>query len=231
MTEPAPTATTVLVVDDQPLIREGNILVLDSAEEIRIVGEAGSGEQAVRLVNELHPDVVLMDVRMPGIGGLEATRRITHRQPASRVIVLTTFDLDEYAFGALDAGASAFLLKTATPDSLVKAVRTVARGDAIVEPRITRQLIDAYTGRAAASARQPANRLTALSPRELDVFTDIAAGLSNSEICAHLHLSSGTVKTHVNRIFAKLQLRDRVHAVILAHELGLSIGVRRVTDA
>jgi DNA-binding NarL/FixJ family response regulator len=231
MTEPTPTATTVLVVDDQPLIREGNMLVLDSADGIRIVGEAGTGEQAVRLVGELHPDIVLMDVRMPGIGGLEATRRISHRQPASRVIVLTTFDLDEYAFGALDAGASAFLLKTATPDNLVKAVKTVAQGDAIVEPRITRQLINAYTGRTAASARQPANRLTALSPRELDVFTAIAAGLSNSEICAHLHLSSGTVKSHVNRIFAKLELRDRVHAVILAHELGLPIGARRIKNA
>jgi DNA-binding NarL/FixJ family response regulator len=225
MSEPA-ASTTVLVVDDQPLIREGNTLLLDSADGIEVVGEAGTGEQAVRLVEELNPHIVLMDVRMPGIGGIEATRRITGRPQASRVIVLTTFDLDEYAFGALSAGASAFLLKTATPENLVNAVKTVARGDAIVEPRITRQLIDAYKGRSSTTALLPSKRLTALSPRELDVFTAIAAGLSNTEICAHLHLSSGTVKTYVNRVFAKLELRDRVQAVILAHQLGLAIGTR-----
>jgi DNA-binding NarL/FixJ family response regulator len=223
MTEHAAVAPiSVLIVDDQPLIREGNTLVLDSAEGIRVIGEAATGEQAVRFSGDRHPDVVLMDVRMPGMGGIEATRRITGTQPASRVIVLTTFDLDEYAFGALNAGASAFLLKTTTPDNLVTAVRTVAKGEAIVEPRITRQLIDAFTSRTK-TGQDPA-RLAALSPRERDVFNAIASGMSNPEICTLLHLSPGTVKTHVNRIFAKLELRDRVQAVILAHQLGLTIG-------
>lgn len=213
---------TVLVVDDQPLAREGNALVLDSAPGIRVIGEAADGHEAIQQATRLEPDIVLMDVRMPGMDGIQATRGIIERGLESRVIVLTTFDLDEYAFGALRAGASAFLVKTATHQELVDAVRVVARGDAIVTPRITRQLIDAYTGRdQPAALDQP---LSVLSPRERDVFDAIALGLSNGEISTTLHLSPATVKTHINRIFAKLGLRDRIQAVILAHRLGLLIG-------
>ena len=216
---------TVLVVDDQALAREGNALVLDSAVGIRVIGEAADGHEAIQRATELKSDIILMDVRMPRMDGIHATRAIIDRGLPSRVIVLTTFDLDEYAFGALRAGASAFLVKTATNEELVDAVRVVAGGDAIVTPRLTRQLIDAYNG--AQQAAQNQSRLSSLSPRERDVFDSIALGLSNPEICTLLHLSPGTVKTHVNRIFAKLELRDRVQAVILAHQLGLAIGSGR----
>lgn len=219
---PEPSEITVVVVDDQALAREGIALVLDSARGIRVVGEAADGHEAIRQATELQPDIVLMDVRMPGMDGIRATSGIVARGLRSRVIVLTTFDLNEYAFGALRAGASAFLVKTATHEELVEAVRIVARGEAIVTPRITRQLIDAYTGRIdQTAAAQP---LSILSPRERDVFDGIARGLSNGEIGETLHLSPATVKTHINRIFAKLGLRDRIHAVILAHQLGLAIG-------
>lgn len=219
---------SVLVVDDQELVRMGNTLVIDSTDDLVVAGEASTGEEAIRLVRELKPDVVLMDVRMPGMGGIEATRIITTVHSKTRVVMLTTFDVDEYAFGGLEAGASAFLLKSITPDGLREAVRTVHAGEAVVEPRITKQLVDHYTtggGNLAPDRRQvgvpveEASPLEVLSPREREVFGCIAAGLSNTEICQTLHLSSATVKTHVNRIFAKLQLRDRVHAVILAHEL------------
>lgn len=219
---PEPFGITVLVVDDQPLAREGNVLVLDSAPGIRVIGEAADGHEAIRQAAQLEPDIVLMDVRMPGMDGIQATRGIIDRGLRGRVIVLTTFDLDEYAFGALRAGASAFLVKTATHHELVDAVRVVARGDSIVTPRITRQLIDAYTRRDQPVTTDQA--LSVLSPRERDVFDAIALGLSNGEISAALHLSPATVKTHINRIFAKFDLRDRVQAVILAHQLGLPIG-------
>ena len=214
---------TVLLVDDQALAREGNALVLDSALGIRVIGEAADGHEAIQRATQLEPDIILMDVRMPGMDGIQATRDIIDRGLRSRVIVLTTFDLDDYAFGALRAGASAFLVKTATREELVDAVRVVARGDAIVTPRITRQLIDAYLGRTQNLTDQS---LSVLSPRERDVFDQIALGLSNGEISAKLHLSPATVKTHINRIFAKLDLRDRIQAVILAHQLGLTIGPR-----
>ena len=214
------TPIRLLVVDDQPLVRMGTALVLDSADGIDVVGEADSGETAVAMAETLNPDVILMDVRMPGIGGIEATRLITTAHPAIRVMVFTTFDVDEYAFGGLHAGASAFLLKSSTPERLTEAVRTVAAGEGVVEPRITTHLIHHYTQRTLTSADgsqpEPLDRLT---PRELDVFLAIARGLSNPEIGAHLHLTPATVKTHVNRIFAKLHVRDRVHAVILAYEL------------
>jgi DNA-binding NarL/FixJ family response regulator len=216
------TPIRLLVVDDQPLVRMGTALVLDSADDIDVVGEADSGESAVAMAETLNPDVILMDVRMPGIGGIEATRLITTAHPAIRVMVFTTFDVDEYAFGGLHAGASAFLLKSSTPERLTEAVRTVAAGEGVVEPRITTHLIDHYTQRASASASADDSRpepLDRLTPRELDVFFAIARGLSNPEIGAHLHLTPATVKTHVNRIFAKLHVRDRVHAVILAYEL------------
>lgn len=219
---PEPSDITVLVVDDQALAREGNALVLDSAPGIRVVGEAADGHEAIQQAAQLEPDIILMDVRMPGMDGIQATRGIIDRGLRSRVIVLTTFDLDEYAFGALRAGASAFLVKTATHHELVDAVRVVARGEAIVTPRITRQLIDAYTGRDRPDAL--GHPLSVLSPRERDVFDAIALGLSNGEISETLHLSPATVKTHINRIFAKLDLRDRIQAVILAHQLGLPIG-------
>jgi len=213
----------VLVVDDQELVRMGSALTLDSAVDIEVVGEAATGEEAIRRVRELKPDVVLMDVRMPGMGGIEATRIITTARPATRVLILTTFDVDEYAFGGLDAGASAFLLKSTPPDRLQEAVRTVHAGEAVVEPRITKQLVEHYASggrlRDRGGAGERAHPLAPLSPRELDVFGCIVAGLSNSEICETLHLSPATVKTHVNRIFAKLHLRDRVHAVILGHQL------------
>ncbi|WP_414693675.1 LuxR C-terminal-related transcriptional regulator [Plantibacter sp.] len=163
---------------------------------------------------------MLMDVRMPGIGGIEATRMITTANPETKVMVFTTFDIDEYAFGGLAAGASAFILKSTTPEVLTAAVRTVAAGDAVVEPRITKQLIDHHTQRNTADVDDPQPPpLDRLTPREYDIFLAIATGLANPEISAQLHLSPATVKTHINRIFAKLHLRDRVHAVILAYEL------------
>ncbi|WP_427868837.1 response regulator [Leucobacter luti] len=214
---------TVLIVDDHELSRLGNPLVLDSADDITVVGEAASGEEAVAQVEALKPDVVLMDVRMPGMGGIEATRLITSASIDVRVVVLTTFDLDRYAFGSLQAGASAFLLKSATPDMLINAVRVVSQGDAVVEPRITRRLIDAFvTPDESAGALHPSDeRLGLLSPRELEVLASIGRGLSNQEISELFFLSTATVKTHVNRIFAKLDLRDRVQAVIFAREQSL----------
>jgi DNA-binding NarL/FixJ family response regulator len=217
---------SVLVVDDQPLVRKGNSLVLDATEDIVVVAEAENGEDATAIAVKLNPQVVLMDVRMPGIGGIEATRRITHANPDIRVIVLTTFDIDEYAFGGLDAGASAFLLKSTTPELLAAAVRTVAAGEAVVEPRITKHLIDVYTKRHIAvgnSSLSPAGEATELlTPRELDVLTAIGQGLSNTEICSRLHLSPATVKTHINRVFSKLNLRDRAQAIIYTYRHGIS---------
>ena len=215
----------VLIVDDQPLVRMGHTLVLDSAEGITVIGEAATGEEAIARAAALSPDVVLMDIRMPGIGGVEATRIITASPSAPHVLVLTTFDLDEYAFSALQAGASGFLLKSAPPERLVTAVRAVVSGEAVVEARITRQLIDHYVRRAPATAPGAAGRpheLLALTSREYEIFLAMAGGQSNPEICADLHLSPATVKTHINRIFSKLGLRDRVQAVILAHSLGIS---------
>lgn len=227
MTEPH-SPIRVLLVDDHALIRAGNTLVLEATDDLVAVGEAATGEEAVALASALAPDVVLMDVRMPGIGGIEATLRITEARPETRVIVLTTFDLDEYAFGSLKAGASAFLLKSAAPDRLTDAIRTVAAGEAVLDPRITRRLIETFVESKPSSARsaRSTDPRTALSPRELDVFVCIADGLSNPDIGARLHLTVPTVKTHVNRILAKLQARDRVHLVILAYEHGI-VSTRR----
>lgn len=210
----------VLIADDQPLQRAGQALILESADDIRVVAEAGNGEQAISLARKHRPDVVLMDVRMPGIGGIEATGIITRDLPGTRVIVLTTFDLDEYAFGSLRSGASAFLLKSTQPEGLVDAVRIVYSGTAVVDPRLTRQLIDHYLQRIdepATGKREQA--LAVLTPRERDVFDAIARGLTNSEISSGLHLAPSTVKSYINTIFAKLGVRDRVHAVLLAHDL------------
>ncbi|MFD5226033.1 response regulator [Microbacterium sp. NPDC058342] len=216
----------VLLVDDQALIRIGFRLVLDAESDIDVVGEAGDGAEAISLTADLRPDVVLMDVRMPGMDGIAATEVISSRHPQARVLVLTTFDLDEYAFGAIRAGASGFLLKDADRHELVAAVRAVHRGDAVLAPRATRALLDHLAPEldtAGQSAAAPqTERLSELTERERDVFHAMAQGLSNMEIAAQFFLSESTVKTHVGRVLAKLGARDRVHVVILAHEWGLA---------
>jgi DNA-binding NarL/FixJ family response regulator len=209
----------VLLADDQELVRSGFRLILELAEGIEVVGEAADGQQAVRLAGELRPDVVLMDVRMPGLDGIEATRRLARAGIATKVLVLTTFDLDEYVYAAVRAGASGFLLKDAPRDQLVTAVRTVARGEALLAPAITRRLIERFIARPAPTRAVPA--LSGLSVRELEVLRLLARGLSNAEIAAELFLGEATVKTHLARVFTKLDLRDRVQAVVLAYESGL----------
>jgi DNA-binding NarL/FixJ family response regulator len=209
----------VLLADDQELVRSGFRLILDLAEGIEVVGEAGDGQQAVRLAKELRPDVVLMDVRMPGLDGIEATRRLGQAGVEARVLVLTTFDLDEYVYAAVRAGASGFLLKDAPREQLVTAVRTVARGEALLSPAITQRLIERFLNRPTPARTAPA--LAELSARELEVLRLLARGMSNAEIAAALFVGEATVKTHVARVFAKLDLRDRVQAVVFAYESGL----------
>lgn len=209
--------TTLLLVDDQDLIRLGMSMVLGAEPGLRVVGEASNGLDAVTRAVELQPDVVLMDVRMPGLDGIEATRRIVAAQPEVRVLILTTFDLDEYAFGGLNAGASGFLLKDAPRAELVAAIHAIAEGDAIVSPRVTRAMIDLYQGQLPEQRPQP-QAPSPLSKREQEVLVAIGRGLNNTEIAATLFLSESTVKTHVSRVLAKLELRDRVHAVIWARE-------------
>jgi DNA-binding NarL/FixJ family response regulator len=215
---------SVLLADDQPLLRRGFRMIVEAEENLTVTGEAGDGEEAVRLARQHPPDVVLMDIRMPGTDGIEATRRITAGNPAVRVLVLTTFDLDEYAFGALRAGASGFLLKDVRPAELVSAIRTVASGDAVVSPRVTRRLLDEYAQVLPLADADRAERypqLSTLTEREREVLAAVARGLSNAEIAATLHVSEATVKSHVGRILAKLGLRDRVQVVVLAYEAGL----------
>lgn len=217
----------VLVVDDQQLVRMGFRMLLDAEPGILVVGEAGDGHEAIRLARETRPDVVLMDVRMPGLDGVAATRAILEERSECRVIVLTTFDLDEYAFGGLRAGASGFLLKDVPPAELLAAIRTVLSGDAVVSARITRRMLDLFSSQLpsdVAPAGQADDRLSTLTPRERQVLLSIAEGLSNTEIGDRLVLSESTVKTHVGRVLMKLELRDRVQAVILAYELGLTDG-------
>ncbi|NIH77748.1 response regulator [Amycolatopsis viridis] len=208
----------VVVVDDQELMRVGFRMVLCAQEDIDLVGEAGNGADAVALAADLRPDVVLMDVRMPVMDGVEATKRIVETQ-TSRVLVMTTFDLDEYVYAALQNGASGFLLKDTPPDHLVSALRSVASGDAVVSPSVTRRLLDRFV-RGGGPLRDEAE-LDVLTEREREVLVLIAKGLSNVEIAEKLFLSEATVKTHVGRILAKLGLRDRVQAVVLAYETGL----------
>jgi DNA-binding NarL/FixJ family response regulator len=209
----------VLLADDQELVRSGFRLILELAEGIEVVGEAGDGQQALRLAKELRPDVVLMDVRMPVLDGIEATRRLGRAGIEARVLVLTTFDLDEYVYAAVRAGASGFLLKDAPREQLVTAVRTIARGEALLAPAITRRLIERFITRS--TPTRAALGLAELSARELEVLRLLARGLSNAEIAAALFLGEATVKTHLARIFTKLELRDRVQAVVFAYESGL----------
>lgn len=215
----------VLLVDDQPLLRMGFRMVLDVEDDLTVVGEAGDGADALRQVAALDPDVVLMDVRMPGTNGIEATERIVASGARSRVLILTTFDLDEYAFAALRAGASGFLLKDARPAELTGAIRAVATGDAVVSPRVTRRMLELFSEELPTADARPAPRTDAriddLTHREREVLLAVAEGLSNAEVAERLFLSEATVKTHVGRILAKLGVRDRVQAVVLAYESGL----------
>ncbi|MBV9818183.1 MAG: response regulator transcription factor [Solirubrobacterales bacterium] len=214
-------STRVLIADDQHLIRAGFRLILAAEPDIDVVGEANTGAEAVALTRELRPDVVLMDIRMPDLNGIEATRRILahDHEPPPSVLILTTFDLDEYVYDALRAGASGFLLKDVPPEQLAAGIRTVGEGDALLAPSITRRLIAEF-----AATRQPAStppRLDELTPRELEVFRLLATGMSNNEIAGHLIVAETTIKTHVTRILMKLGARDRVQAVVIAYETGL----------
>jgi DNA-binding NarL/FixJ family response regulator len=212
----------VLLVDDQSLLRMGFRLILEAEPDIEVIGEAADGQTGVSMASALHPDVVLMDVRMPGMDGIQATASIT-TGPASKVLILTTFDLDQYVFAGLKAGASGFLLKDAPPAELLSAIRTVANGDAVLAPTATRRLIDQFVPLLPDPDRQrhSDDLLSKLTDRERTVFAQLATGRSNREIATALHLSEGTVKIHVGRILAKLDLRDRVQAVVLAYESGL----------
>jgi DNA-binding NarL/FixJ family response regulator len=212
----------IVIADDQELVRYGMRLVLEADEGLEVVGEAEDGAIAVAAAERLRPDVVLMDVRMPGMDGIEATRRITEMLPETRILVLTTYDLDDYAFGALRAGASGFLLKDTRPAALVGAIRAVADGDAVVAPRVTAKLIElASPGLSAPRRPDVDTALAPLTAREREVLRYIGEGETNGEIAERLFLSESTVKTHVGRILSKLGLRDRVQAVILAYDVGL----------
>jgi DNA-binding NarL/FixJ family response regulator len=218
--------TTVLIVDDQPLQRFGFRMLLESNPDTEVVGEANNGIEAVRQTMQLHPDVVLMDVRMPGMDGIEATRRIVASSGRSRILMLTTFDLDEYVHAALRAGASGFLLKDAHPEELLAGIRAVAAGDAVIAPALTRRLLDTFARQLASNPpdSKPATdpRLDTLTDREREILVAIGQGWTNGEIAERLVLSESTVKTHVGRVLAKVGARDRVQAVIFAYDLGLT---------
>ena len=213
----------VLLVDDQSLLRMGFRMILEAESDIEVVGEAADGAAGISMAAALHPDVVLMDVRMPAMDGIQATASIVKADPDSKVLILTTFDLDEYVFTGLKAGASGFLLKDTPPAELLTAIRIVAGGEAVLAPTTTRRLIDQFFPLLPDPGRQQDRDtiLAKLTDRERTVFTELAAGRSNREIASSLHLSEGTVKVHVGRILAKLGLRDRVQAVVLAYESGL----------
>ena len=210
----------LLVVDDQAVVRLGFTALLDSQDDMAVVGVAGDGQQAVRLAAQLKPDVVLMDIRMPMLGGIEATGIITNREAAPRVLVLTTFDLDDYVYDALRAGASGFLLKDATPEEILHAVRVVGGGEALLAPAVTQRLIAEFAAR---SRPVPPPNIDRLTPREQEVLLLVASGLTNAEIAARLCLAGQTVKSHVSSLLFKLELRDRVQAVILAYESGMVV--------
>jgi DNA-binding NarL/FixJ family response regulator len=212
----------VLLVDDQALIRAGFRMILEAEEDLEVVGECGDGTQAIDSVKRFSPDVVLMDIRMPEMDGIEATRRIVggDGESAAKVLMLTTFDLDEYVYDALQAGASGFLLKDVPADQLVDGIRLVAQGDALLAPSVTRRLIQEFSRSSRRRGEQPTG-LDELTPREVEVFKLLARGMSNAEIAADLIVSETTVKTHVARILMKLEVRDRVQAVVLAYESGV----------
>jgi DNA-binding NarL/FixJ family response regulator len=213
----------VLIVDDQELLRLGFRMILDAEPDIEVVGEADDGTSAVRRAGELRPDVVLMDVRMPGMDGIAATEAIVASGVASKVLILTTFDLDQYVYAGLRAGASGFLLKDVPPSELISAIRSVAAGDAVIAPGATRRLLDSVTALLPdpEQTQRQGELLSSLTEREREVFFLVATGASNAEVAAGLHLSEGTVKVHVGRILAKFELRDRVQIVVLGYESGL----------
>jgi DNA-binding NarL/FixJ family response regulator len=215
--------TSILLVDDQPMLRMGYRMILDAQPDLNVVGEAENGLEAIDLAARLQPNVVLMDVRMPDLDGVQATERIVASGSDSKIIVLTTFDLDEYAFGALRAGASGFLLKDAPPPDMLSAIRAVATGDAVVAPSVTRRLLSQFAHRLP-DPQSPVltdERVESLTPRERELLIEVARGLSNAEIAERLVVSEATVKTHVGRILGKLELRDRVQIVVFAYETGL----------
>jgi DNA-binding NarL/FixJ family response regulator len=211
---------SVVIADDQLLLRAGFRKLLDGEPGLEVVGDAADGQEAVQLVERLQPNVVLMDIRMPVLDGIEATRRITATYPGTAVLVLTTYDLDEYVFAALEAGASGFLLKDCPPDELTSAIRVVARGDALIAPSITRRLVAEFTARAAAGGLR---ELPPISDREREVLVGVARGMSNSELAADLFIGEATVKSHVSSLLTKLGCRDRVQLVVAAYEAGLVV--------
>ena len=209
----------VLIADDQALVRTGFRVILEAEPDLEVIGEAGDGREAIEAAETLRPDVVLMDIRMPNLDGIDATRRLVQGEQPPRVLILTTFDLDEYVYEALRAGASGFLLKDAAAEELLHAIRVIAAGEALLSPSITRRLIEDYARRP--PAREQPTALAELTPRELEVLRLVARGFSNGEIARELFVGDATVKTHVARIFAKLDLHDRAQAVVLAYESGL----------
>jgi len=219
-----PRTTSILLVDDQPMLRMGYRMILDAQPDLSVVGEAENGLEAVELTARVSPDVVLMDVRMPGLDGVQATERIVASGSPSRIIILTTFDLDEYAYGALRAGASGFLLKDVPPSDMLSAIRAVATGDAVVAPSVTRRLLAQFAQHLPGREEPPGAGgagVESLTPRERELLVEVARGLSNAEIADRLVLSEATVKTHVGSILGKLGLRDRVQIVVFAYETGL----------
>lgn len=211
---------SVGIVDDQPLIRAGLRMIIESQADMYVAGEGGDGAGALALARRMSPDVILMDIRMPGIDGIDTTVSILSENEHTRIIMLTTFDVDRYVYGSLRAGASGFLFKDVTPENLVDAIRAVAGGDMMMAPNVTRRLVERFV-RGPRSPIEDAQKSSALTEREHQVLTEIAGGFSNAEIAQRLHVSEGTVKTHVSRVLAKLGLRDRVQAVIAAYERGL----------
>ena len=211
----------VAVVDDQALVRAGFRMICEAEDDLSVVGEAADGADAVAMVARARPDVVLMDIRMPVLDGVEACARLATSHPDTRVLMLTTFDLDDYVFSALQAGASGFLLKDTPPEQLVEAIRVVAKGESLLAPSVTRRLIERFVHEARPAAAAPAPGLDTLTDRELDVLRLVARGLSNGEIAAALYVGEATVKTHIGRILMKLGVRDRVQAVVVAYESGV----------
>ena len=222
--------TSLVIVDDQGMVRAGFRSLLAAEPDLEVVGEAADGEEAVEVVTRLRPDVTLMDIRMPRLDGIAATRLLVEARVPTRVLVLTTFDLDEYVFEALRAGASGFLLKDAPAEELAAAIRVVAAGESLLAPGVTRRVIDAFVRRAAPATRSPDPRVSQLTPREAEVLGLLARGLSNLDIADRLFVSEGTTKTHVSNVLMKLGLRDRVQAVIFAYENGVVVAGDRTGD-